>query len=261
MAVSALPAAAEAFVHVADVEHGLGGEQVEALQQGPAFLVQLQRAGLLPGLELRQDPVQQLQPGLGILVLAARPLDQAVLLPLQALQIGQQQLGLHQLGVAQRVDIALDMGDVAILEAAQHLQHRVDLADRPQELVAQPFALGGTAHQPGNVLDLELRRHDLGRLADLRQRVQPRVRHRHPPDVRLDGAERVVGGRGGGRVGDGVEQGRLADIRQADDTAIEAHRDSVTRAGGWRWAWLWRRRPGETRGMAARPAELRTGRS
>ena len=104
----------------------------------------------------RQDTVQQLEPRLGVLVLAAGALDQRVLLPLQALEIGQQQLGLDQLGIAERVDPALDMGDVRVLEAAQHVQDRVDLADGAQELVAQPLALGGAADEAGDVLDLEL---------------------------------------------------------------------------------------------------------
>ena len=53
------------------------------------------------------------------------------------------------------------MGDVAALEAAQHVDDRVDLADVGEELVAEPFALGGAAHQAGDVDELELGRDDL----------------------------------------------------------------------------------------------------
>ena len=60
------------------------------------------------------------------------------------------------------------------------------------------------------------------RLDDLGQRVQARIRHRHDADVRLDGAEREVG-RGDARLGQRIEQGGLADVRQADDAAFDAH--------------------------------------
>ena len=54
-------------------------------------------------------------------------------------------------------------------KAAQHVQDGVDLADGAQELVAEPLALGRAAHQPRDVLDLELRRDDLRGLGDARQ--------------------------------------------------------------------------------------------
>ena len=47
--------------------------------------------------------------------------------------------------------LAFDMGDVVILETAQHMGHGIDFADIGQELVAQAFAFGGAAHQAGDV--------------------------------------------------------------------------------------------------------------
>ena len=52
---------------------------------------------------------------------------------------------------------------------------------------------------------------------------QPRVGHRHIAHIGLDGAEREVGGRGGGGARQRIEEGRLADIRQADDAHLETH--------------------------------------
>ncbi len=43
------------------------------------------------------------------------------------------------------------MGDVVVLEAAQHMRDGVDLADIGEELVAQPFALRRAAHQAGDI--------------------------------------------------------------------------------------------------------------
>src|SRR5690606_25542408 len=99
---------------------------------------------------------------------------------------------------------------------------RVDLADVGQELVAQALAAGRTCDQAGDVDELDRGRDHLLRLDDLGQRTQPWIRHRHDANVRLDRAERKVG-RGDARLGQRVEKGRLADVRQADDAAFDAH--------------------------------------
>ena len=123
------------------------------------------------------------------------------------------------------------MGDVAVLEAAHHVHDGVDLADGGEELVAEPLALGGAAHQAGDIDEDDARRNDLGRLAERRQPVQPRIRHRDLADIGLDGAERIIGGLRRRRLGQRVEERRLADIRQADDAAFKSH-------GIFRVGWL-----------------------
>jgi hypothetical protein len=60
------------------------------------------------------------------------------------------------------------------------------------------------------------------RLDDVGQRLHARIRHLDHADVRLDGAERIVFSRDAG-LGQGVEQGGLADVGQADDAAFETH--------------------------------------
>ena len=115
------------------------------------------------------------------------------------------------------------MDHVGILEAAQHIGDGVDLADMGEELVAEPFALGGAAHQPGDIDEGEPRGDHLRGLGDGRQPVEPRVGDRHLADIRLDGAERIVGGLGRRALGQRVEQGGLADIGQPDDAAFESH--------------------------------------
>ena len=115
------------------------------------------------------------------------------------------------------------MGDVAVLETAQHVDDGVDFADIGEELVAETLAFRGAADEAGDIDEFQAGRDDLDRLADLRQHVQTRVRHADATDVRLDRAERIIGRlRRGGR-GQRVEQGRFADIGQADDAAVETH--------------------------------------
>src|SRR5260221_12903144 len=131
--------------------------------------------------------------------------------------------GSVRVGVADRVDRALDMHDVVVVEAAQDLRDRIDLADVAEELVAEPLALRGAAHQARDVDEFELGRDDLGRFGEAGAHRKALVRHRDPPDIGFDRAERVIRRLGRGGRGQRVEQGRLADIRQADDAAIEAH--------------------------------------
>ena len=115
------------------------------------------------------------------------------------------------------------MGDVAALEAAQHMDDGVDLADVGEELVAQAFALGGAAHQPGDVDEADPGRDDLLRFGDGGNGGQARIGHRHLAGIRLDGAKGIVGRLRRRGAGQGVEEGRFADVRQADDAAGEAH--------------------------------------
>ena len=112
---------------------------------------------------------------------------------LQTFQVGQHQLGLDRIGIGEWIDAVLDVGDVVILEAAQNVSDRVDLADVRQELVAQALALRRATHQPGDVNE----RKRVGMIAlrpcNRRQRCQARVGHADFADVRLDGAEGIVG--------------------------------------------------------------------
>ena len=55
-----------------------------------------------------------------------------------------------------------------------------------------PSPFEAPLHQAGDVDERQPRRHDLLGLGELRQRVEPRIRHRHLADIRLDGAERIV---------------------------------------------------------------------
>ena len=55
------------------------------------------------------------------------------------------------------------------------------------------------------------------------QHVEPRVGHRDVADIRLDRAERIVRRLRGRGLRQRIEERRLADIRQADDAAFEAH--------------------------------------
>ena len=227
------------LVDVQHVHHRLGGDELQALEDRPLLVGEL---GLARGLAVAQRVQSFLDHGrLDAPLPCRRPWPRFSRLGRRfsrRVEVGQHQFGLDDLGVAHRVDVARDMCHVAVLEAAQHMGDGVDLADIGQELVAQALALGGALHQAGDVDELELGVDDLGRGRDGRELVEPRIGHGDAADIGLDGAERIVGRlrRLGG--GERIEQGRLADIGQADDSTVETHltlSDSSAR-------WFWRRR-------------------
>ena len=188
-------------------------------------LVKVEAAGGLAGAQVVGQLLQPGGLGGGTLVVAALGgLGHAAGAVLHHFQVGQDQLvvdgvnvrdGVHGLGLG---DVLHHMDDVVVVKAAHHMHDGVALADVAQELVAQAGTLAGTLHQTGDVHEL----HDGGGLfvglPHLGQLVQTLVRHGHDAAVGLDGAERIVGRLRVLGGGDGVEQGGLADVRQADDT-------------------------------------------
>ena len=211
------------LVDVGDEHRRLGGDQAEGLQDGQFFLAEGDRS-TGPGLVERGLALDEHvdQPRRFLVVARLGRLQVALQALLDGRQVGQAELGLDDLDVGDRVDLAGDVDHVLVVEAAHHVDDRVGLADVRQELVSEALALGRAGHQPGDVDELDHRRqHALG-LDDRRQRGQPRVGQLDDADVRLDGAERVVlGGDAGFRQR--VEKGGLADVGQAHDAAFEAH--------------------------------------
>ena len=212
------------FLDIADIQDRLGGEQLRLREQ--AFLFLIVQLGQPRGLAVAQQIERLGQHGglrLGVLVARIALFLEGGDALFQALQIGQHQLGLHRLGIGDGIDLVFDMLDVVILEAAQHMDDGVHLADIAEELVAQAFTRGGTAHEAGNVHERQLRLDDLGAARDLGDGIQPRIGHRDLADIRLDRAERIVRRLRRLRFRQRVEQGGLADIGQPDDTAFETH--------------------------------------
>ena len=121
--------------------------------------------------------------------------------------------------VAHRVDRSVHMRDVVVLEAAQHVDDRVRLADVGQKLVAQPLAFGRALDQTGYIDDLDRRGDDFLRVVYFREVHDPLVGHRDDPDVGFYRTERKIRRLRLG-VRQTVEQRRLAYVGQAYDSAL-----------------------------------------
>ncbi len=162
-------------------------------------------------------------------------------------QVGQRQFGADGFNVGDRVDLAGDVDDIVVVEAAHHVDDGIGLADVGQELVAEAFTLAGAGHQTGDVDEFDDGRLNPLRLDDLRQFVEARIGHFDDADVRFDGAERVVRRFDAG-LGQRVEQRGLADVGQADNAAFEAHGVSFVTRGG---------QAGDAHGRIGLPAGVR----
>ena len=116
------------------------------------------------------------------------------------------------------------MLDVVIFETTQHMDDGIDFADIGEELVAESFTLGGTAHQAGNVDKTQLGFDNLGAATNFGDYMQARIGHCHRAHIGLDGAKGIVGRLRCLRLGQRVEEGGLAHIGQPDNTAFETHK-------------------------------------
>jgi len=140
----------------------------------------------------------------------------------EGVQVGQDQLHVDDLDITNRVDGAVDVGDVGVVEAADDVDDGVHLTDVTQELVAQAFALAGAPHEAGDVDELHGRVGDLGGLDDGRDVLEAFVRDVDDSRVGVDRAEGVIGHLRPG-AGQRVEQGRFPHVGKADDAAVESH--------------------------------------
>ncbi len=209
------------FLDVAREDRRLVGEQEERTRERAILGRQRHRERRLAGVERRLERRQHDFFRRRALVAALDVLGDAFAPPLHAVEIGEDELGVDDLDVAHRVDGVRDVVHVGIVEAARDLDDGVDLAHVREELVAQALALTGALDEAGDVDELDRRRDDDVGAGNLPQHFEPRVRHRHHADVRVDGAERIVGRFRLAAAGDGVEQRRFADVGETDDTSSQ----------------------------------------
>ena len=130
----------------------------------------------------------------------------------QRCHVGEDQLGVDNLDVADRVDRAEFVNDVVVFKAAHHLHDRVGFADIGEELVAQARAFRRAFHQAGDVDKLDRRWDQFLRARDLRKHREPRIRHADDADVRVDRTKWVIGCLRLAGAGYSIEECRFTDI-------------------------------------------------
>ena len=88
------------------------------------------------------------------------------------------------------------MDDVVVLEATDHVQDRVALADVGEKLVAQAFAFRRAFDETGDIGKLDRRTDNLGRAVDFGERLEARILNLDDRRIRLDRTERIILGGG-----------------------------------------------------------------
>ncbi len=157
------------------------------------------------------------------LALGAARLADGGLDPFQALlddrEVGEGEFEVQGLDVAQGIDRVLGVGHVGVGEGADDVDEGLPLGQVAEQLPAEAL-LGDALRQPGDIDVLHVGGDDLLGLEDACQHVQAAIGDLDGRQIRL-----VLGGGisadGGFGTGQGVEDGRLAAARQADDDQAE----------------------------------------
>ena len=103
---------------------------------------------------MRLDLVDDRHQRCSLLVAALGFLVQLFPPPLDRIEIREDQLCGNCLDISHGIDAALNVMDVVVLEAADHVNDGIDFTDVAQKLVAEPFAGGGAFHQPCDINEL-----------------------------------------------------------------------------------------------------------
>ncbi len=194
-----------ALVDVGEEEHGLGGERTEVAGGPGGLLGEGHGAHGAPGLEGGDDAVQPGLFGDGDAVPAAGVFGDALDAPFGLLEVGEGELGLDGLDVAQGIDVALGVDDALIAVDADDVDEGVGLADVGEEAVAETLALVGAGDEAGDVVEVDGVVDELGGAEGGGNPLETGVEDGHDGDVGLDRGEGVVGGLGAG-FGERVEE-------------------------------------------------------
>ena len=210
------------LVDVGADERGHGGEQLERRHHAAGVRIVLVPLRNPAVFEVGDAGLGELVFRLDLRVAGAQELLALVESALEEFQVGEHEFGQDQLQVARRIDGAAHMHHVAVLKETHHVRHGVDVADMPEELVAEAFALAGALDESGDVDELQRRRHDARGFFDVGENAEAVVRHGHDARVRFNGAEREIRG-GRASVGQSVEKGGFPDVGKTDKTAGKPH--------------------------------------
>ena len=207
---------------VANIKRFFGRQQLQRLELGELLFADF-AGDIAASMQNPERLLHERQELFGFFVRPARSFFERGMSALEIVNVGEHQFGFHRLNVGDRINAAFNMGDVVIVKAARDMDERVHLADVAEKLIAQPFAFGGTAHEAGNVDEVDRGGDLFCGLFDLRQPQKARIGDGNLADIGLDGAEGVVFGLRVCGERQRVEEGRFADIGQPDDSTRKSH--------------------------------------
>ena len=167
-------------------EEGRLGTQEEKIACRALFLFrrELEGDGWFPGVEVGKKFVYDRDLGLGGFRPGADFLLQAIVPFLEGSEISQNQLGVDHLDVADRIDRATNVMNIGVLEATDHLDNRVYLADVAEELVTETLAGARPFHESRDIHELDRGRDDLLRVREFGERFEAGIGNGNDAEVR-----------------------------------------------------------------------------
>ena len=182
-----------ALIHIAHVEHGLGGEQEQVMRN--LFLILGLKRYSAGRFALKQDVtvcIEHIAYYLGLLIAYGSLLGHLLQTLVNGLKVLYLELCIDDFLIADRIDCSVHMCHVLIVKAAQHMYNCVALADVAQELVAQTFALAGAFYQSCYIDNLNGGGNDSARMNQLCQLGQTFIRNGYGSYVGFYCTERKV---------------------------------------------------------------------
>ena len=211
------------FINVGDVHRGLDRKKEERTKDGDFFFGERNGTRGLRFVQGRKELFAGENEFEGFFVAAlARLLGIAVEGLFHGCEVGEREFGVDHRNVLERIDVAGHVNDVVVLEATDDVRDGVAFADVGEELIAEAFALACSGDETSDVDEFHDRGHNAFGLDDFRQGRKARIGHFDDARVRFDRAEGIVF-RGDARLRECIENGRLADVGQADDATLQTH--------------------------------------
>ncbi len=136
---------------------------------------------------------------------------------LEYLKVGEDQLKVDGLDITERINAAVYVDNVRILEASDNVNDSVYLTDIGKELVSKSLSFGCTFYKTCDVNELDDSRCYFLGLIEISELLQTLVRNRHDADIRVNGTERIVCALCS-CFGQGIEKCTFSDVRKAHDT-------------------------------------------
>ncbi len=128
-------------------------------------------------------------------------------------QVREDQLEIDGFDIALRVNASFHVDNVVVDKTADHMDDGVAFADIGEEFIAQPFAFRRAAHKAGNIDEFDRGGCVFLRVVQVGKPVEAFIRHGDHPDVRLNGAERIIRRLRAG-VGNGIEKSAFPHVRE-----------------------------------------------
>mmetsp|Transcript_106 Transcript_106/g.273 ORF Transcript_106/g.273 Transcript_106/m.273 type:complete len:437 (+) Transcript_106:1044-2354(+) len=213
---------------VDQVHHRLGRDELHHVQ--PLNLLDrpiVIMPDILPGLQPLQHHLARLHMILVLALVRRLPrLRQTLLLRTAPLQVLQTKLVVNNLQILHRVHAVLDVHHVRVLKRPHHMEDAIHRLNVAQERVPQPLTVCGALDQPGDIRHLQERRHRRLGLVHVHEPIEAVVRDVDPGRVGVDRAERKVLRRDRA-ARDGIEERRLAHIRESNDANLQVGLEST----------------------------------